>query len=661
MEEKKEYGWHFAEYTGGREDGPNDPMSQPFKKTPYASLVRESIQNSLDVPLDKGKPVSVRFRIRRIAKSDYGTFFDITKHIKGCLDYFSNQKSAKQMYRPMLEYLNGLGQNSNLWYIQVSDYNTTGMKYVKDDNTNSFYSFVRSAGVSSKNDVRAGGSYGFGKAAYFYISPIRTVLVSTMTDNGGCFFEGVSSLCTHTLDGDNRKYVSVGYFDNNDGEPVSEIKQIPARFQRNEPGTDICIMGIKADKVEEKQEIYNEMNEAVLRNFWLAIYEQKLVVTINGKEINKDNIRAEMEAVFSDEDDTTTKGTIYIPRPYFKAVADCETDKHCVKIERELPILGHVVLYAYKKKKATDKVIYMRAPRMYVFSQKTNSSFGFYGVFVCDSEKGNVILRSMENAAHDEWSAANCADDGTRKIGRKAKNELKEFISSVIGELFPSGQANVQEIQGLKDFLFIYTADEADDSYDAEALTGEATGTKDEEGSSVTTDTQDEVSKGDEITGKGKKPEGQVVVNNDGEKTRHSRDRRGTYVAGNGDGKRRSGDGGTSTKHGHSRYSDDSEGVEGETKKLIEVSFRSFSQTVDGQTVHKLVINSDEEIENAEIEIFVESEQSMQSLSISKCSSGEIEGNSIKGLHLLKGKNTLEIMFYDNMRYALTISAYENI
>ena len=53
---EKECRWHFAEHLGGREDGPNDPMQENFKKTPYASLIRESIQNSLDVPLDIAQP-----------------------------------------------------------------------------------------------------------------------------------------------------------------------------------------------------------------------------------------------------------------------------------------------------------------------------------------------------------------------------------------------------------------------------------------------------------------------------------------------------------------------------------------------------------------------------------------------------------------------------
>ena len=49
--------WHFAEQTGGTDIGPNDAMSQIFKKVPYEALVRESIQNSLDAVYDRTKPV----------------------------------------------------------------------------------------------------------------------------------------------------------------------------------------------------------------------------------------------------------------------------------------------------------------------------------------------------------------------------------------------------------------------------------------------------------------------------------------------------------------------------------------------------------------------------------------------------------------------------
>ena len=55
--------WHFAQQLGGRDDGPNEPMSENFKKTPYASLIRESIQNSLDVVDDDTIQVRMTFKI----------------------------------------------------------------------------------------------------------------------------------------------------------------------------------------------------------------------------------------------------------------------------------------------------------------------------------------------------------------------------------------------------------------------------------------------------------------------------------------------------------------------------------------------------------------------------------------------------------------------
>ena len=40
--------WFFADQPSGQEVGPNNAMEQNFKGHPYTSLVRESIQNSLD-------------------------------------------------------------------------------------------------------------------------------------------------------------------------------------------------------------------------------------------------------------------------------------------------------------------------------------------------------------------------------------------------------------------------------------------------------------------------------------------------------------------------------------------------------------------------------------------------------------------------------------
>lgn len=261
--------------------GPSEPMSENFRQTPYASLVREAIQNSLDVP-QKGNtdPIEVHFSIGFIDSKNFPQFFEIRKHIKGCIDNFPNNEKAKKIYPPMLRYINKVNRpGGKLHFIRISDYNTQGMPYVKNGNNDSpFYAFVRSAGVSSKGDENAGGSFGFGKAAFFYLSPLRTVLVTTKTEDNEYFFEGVSSLCSYKIDG--KTVSNLVYYDNNNGNPTTKFNKIPGRFQRKDadgnevgPGTDIFIMGVDFDNTGSEEQIYDEMYKAVLENFWMAIYD----------------------------------------------------------------------------------------------------------------------------------------------------------------------------------------------------------------------------------------------------------------------------------------------------------------------------------------------------------------------------------------------------
>lgn len=154
----------------------------------------------------------------------------------------------------------------HLGYVRISDFNTKGMAYEEGKTDSPFYAFVRSAGVSAKDDTTAGGSFGFGKAAYYLLSPISTIIVSTCTDKFEKYFEGATSLCTHLYEG--CKKVAFGYYDDRNGKPICDEADIPARFRRSEPGTDINILGFNLKYTDEA---VKEMTEAVLRNFWMAI------------------------------------------------------------------------------------------------------------------------------------------------------------------------------------------------------------------------------------------------------------------------------------------------------------------------------------------------------------------------------------------------------
>lgn len=649
--------WHFAQQIGGREDGPNDPMQDNFKKTPYASLIRESIQNSLDVPLDESQPVRMEFSISRIRANEYENFFKLKKHAEGCIKHFTGNDDAKISYQPMIDYFNSLGPYDHLSYIKVSDYNTRGMDYVKGDTNKPFYAFVRAAGVSSKKDSSAGGSFGFGKAAYFYISPLRTIFVSTQTEGGKFFFEGVSSLCTHRLENQEGLFVSAGYYDNNEGEPVTDPNMIPSRFRRNEPGTDIYILGIDAT---DRSSINNEMIEAVLRNFWMAIYEGKLEVKVNDIEITKDNLQEILKQFFADEHDTASREKNYNPLPYMDAVVNSNKDNRHIYIEDILPIIGRVRFYAVKSKNATDKILFMRKPLMLVKARRTKSSNGFYGIFICDDVNGNEYLRKTENPAHNEWNSANWRENGKiHPKGKAAIDDVDKFIIMAMEQMFAGKKSDIQNIQGLEEFLYIPTAVDEDDDFESESLIGDAIDLKDEEGNSLST----VLTEFGQTPIKDKPSIGTVMI--ESPNTKLEKDKEGSVLSGHGiQKKKEKGGGGISSRNIDDIYTPSNVGLEGSSLTEIPVVYRSFAQTESGKVIHTIIIHSDYNFENGRIDLEVGGDQSIERVAIKSCSLvGKIYDNTISGLSIVKGKNIMKIQFADNMKHAVKlavkISPYE--
>ena len=68
----RDIGWHFPPTNGGRVDGFNDPGIAHFKGSPYSSLARETIQNSLDARATSDQPVHVSFEMIELSPEDVG-------------------------------------------------------------------------------------------------------------------------------------------------------------------------------------------------------------------------------------------------------------------------------------------------------------------------------------------------------------------------------------------------------------------------------------------------------------------------------------------------------------------------------------------------------------------------------------------------------------
>ena len=649
--------WHFAPTVGGQDQGPNEAMSEIFKKDPFESLVRESIQNSLDAVQDVNQPVHVMFQWKRLIGSNHPGLFALRDHLQACVSFWNNQ-SAHEKFDPMIRFIkeNSIG---GVYYLEVSDSNTSGMNYMPGDRQCPFYSFVRSAGNSSKVMNGAGGSYGFGKAAYFNVSRIGTVLVSTQTPSNKNFFEGVSSICTHELEGEKRSHV--GYYDNNDGEPVSNIEHIPKRFRREEPGTTVSIVGV------EQNEGYEDIVHAVLLHFWLSILEGKLTVTIKRNnegqlfseddilEINQATLDALMNSTFQDEQDK--KRGHANPRPYYDAVKNADSDKSHIFIKQYLTHLGNVRFYIKRDKQASDRISFMRSPRMLVNNKPNSTGYGFYGVFICDDERGNETLRHTENPSHSEWDWKNCPKNKQNE-GKEALGEMWNFIDEALVKVFSSNGASYLNIAGLDEFLYIPTDYDENEDLGTEAVTGTPTGQVQEEGASSTTEVSDPKSFSAPAPEE-KTSSGHVLVNY--RSTAENAELGELYSGHTTKTTKQTGGGEPTSKLPNNPHQESSEkGKTGTYAYPIEVNYRSFAQIEDGVVYHVIIIHSDIDVEDGQVVIFTGGEQDDERLNVIDSSIGSVIGNTVFGLKLHTGKNELRVRLADDMKHAIKLEAYEN-
>lgn len=649
VDDGKELGccWHFAPQLGGSDTGFNNAMTQNFKDAPYPALIRECIQNSLDAVYDKTKPVKVEIKISQLTGLNYSKFFEIKEHIRGCRDFLNANPKAVEYYSKMESFIHP-SIYSKFGYIRISDYNTQGMEYVaSDDDTRApFYAFVLSEGNSSKDGQESGGSFGFGKAAYFQISPISTILVSTLTQQNQYVFEGVSRLITHKFNG--TKVCSVGFYDNNNGKPITNKEEIPRRFLRDEPGTNFYIMGLR----DEPEYITNEMIPEVLRSFWYAIYSNKLIVTILDEEINASTLSHYLFKYFDGELDNRLKRELHNPIPYYLAVKEIYNTDKAKCFTENLPILGECSLFLIKNKDAKDKIIHMRRPLMLVFGKRTQTNYGVYGLFVCNNENGDKILREIENPAHNEWKASNWrnSQNKTEQKGVLALDEIEKFKLSCLQELFIDDQDSALEITGLDELLYIPDGIFIDSSdikknNDGGLISSDII----EDSLRIDSNSQTNNMGSVRIVSKGTTHKKSTYLDSDdiigvgGHTLKRTRIKGGSATAGN----------------NFKRGTIDNPG--GTHKKIIPIKFRVIATNEDGNIFHNIFIYSDHNVENGEIEVVTIGEQSDDVVDLAYCNVGKVSKNFVAGIKLISNeRNSIRIRFKDNMRHAIKLKAYED-
>ena len=457
--------WYFPQLAKGIEEkNTTDSDEEALKnQSSIEALVRESIQNSLDVCVDKNNPVVMEFRFGTINKpyEQIPSFLEIKKYIQGSKEYIYNEgyKDATLVFDPMIKFIES--HKETFPYLCVSDSNTTGM----DDSR--FKAFT-SKGSSFKPQTKgAGGSYGIGKAAYYMASKIRTIIVSSMykDENGEnhSVFEGFAKLTTNQVDG--IKYYDKGYYDIEETLPVRCVEKIPSGFERKSCGTSVFIMGLD-DDFAAKDKLYKEIIKAVIRNFWLAIHESKLkvIVDFEGDAFHKIVIDSEELAKLILRYEPFDNKSDYInPRPYYEAVTSAvkydEEETHTsVYFDNNHVKYGKARLYLIKNDQKHDRYLKMRSPRMFVSLQKKGGKRGYNGVLVCD-DRWNELLTYSEPPAHDAWvkdriNEKKTIDQNTKIEALDALETINKWVDECISKFLNEGSGEEVDFFGIKDLLY---------------------------------------------------------------------------------------------------------------------------------------------------------------------------------------------------------------
>lgn len=657
--------WYFPSlHKGIEEKNTTDSDEETLKsQSSIEALVRESIQNSLDVHDGSGKPVTMEFKfgIVKNPQEQIPAFLEIQKYIQGSKDYIVSEgyTDAPFVFDPMIQFMNR--HQNEFPYLRVADYNTTGMNPAR------FKAFT-SKGSSFKQSKGAGGSYGIGKAAYYMASQIRTILVSSMyKDDDGAeqvVFEGFSKLTTNRVDGN--KYYDKGYYDIDKAEPIKEKSQIPIGFERDSCGTSVFVMGFD-DALEARENLYKDILNTVIRNFWLAIHEGKLevIVDFENDDLHSDIIDAEKLAeIIRNYEKFDVRGDYTNPRPYYEAVVGSveykpgQENPEAVFFDLNHEEFGKARFYLIKNDQKHDRFLKMRTPRMFVAQEKTGGKHGYNGVLVCD-DKWNELLTYAEPPAHDEWlkkrilEKTNISQEDKAQAV-KALDLINHWITDCINRYFEIDQYNEVDFYGIKDLLYTDKDLDSNSRKNGDASADTEGFPSNKEGDFGIMTSKSLGIDGDELIKT--RPIASVTAV---KKATTQPDEKG-----NKRGKRRK-------KHKHIidpipkvhkpgtdfPVSDNKTGKKGHYREIFDVDVRCFKPS--GQEEYNMVIVSKKKIDNAMVELSTGGAIHSVEVPVAYSDKGTVDKHRICEIPLEAGVNIIHFKFEDKMSHSIKVATYE--
>lgn len=412
------HSWSFPSNNYGQISGIADSGVETFKGTPIKSLAREICQNSIDANLQNGKPTCIDFATFEIDTNNIPDFKGLNDAFSRALDFWSQQKSdkAKRFFKTALS----IAQQQKIKCLRISDHNTSGLVGSRKEYNSPWCNLTKSTGASDKSGTN-GGSFGIGKFAPYACSSFRTVFYSTADNEGILAYQGVSRL-TSFKNKKGETTQGTGFYGNDKNSPVNDQISLDPNYHRDatDYGTDIFIIGFTGEGDWRQQ-----MVASVLDGFLHAIYNETLIVNVDGTVISKETLPNLMKS----------------HKPYFQEYADeyyatLTDDKIAQSFEKEITeegLRGKVTLKLMIMPEFHRRVAMVRQTGMKIKDKgNINGLIPFSGLLYIEGDELNSYLRSLENPQHLEWEIER-ADNKAQ--ARRLLSSLTKFIKQCLDEL----------------------------------------------------------------------------------------------------------------------------------------------------------------------------------------------------------------------------------
>lgn len=423
----------FLANDGDEDEGLADAGIETFRDAPFASVARESGQNSRDAAVEF--PVALSFNVIDIPVGEFPDYERFQQALTDCKRRAAVTGDIKE--KQFFSQAQSLLSQPVLRALQISDEGTTGLMGPCVPGT-PFHSLVKASGVSNKNNVASGGSYGIGKKAAFAVSDLHTVFYSTSfrVEHGPTKFlaQGKCTLVSHESDG-GAKLRATGYWCTDGYQPEHDIAAVPDWLSRVNIGTTCTAVGFSASETWRYK-----IAESLIRNFFVAVHRDELWFFIDNGSIEIDS--SSIRAFFTDPAIVAAAeehGKAEELR-FSKALYECLTSDLTEVFEETISGLGKFRLHLLLQEGMPSRVAIVRNGMMITdnlgyFGDKL-AHFPMYKDFVAlvepAEQESSAAIKRLENPAHDQLSAERLIDKAEQRTIRASMKALREWVRGSI-------------------------------------------------------------------------------------------------------------------------------------------------------------------------------------------------------------------------------------